>query len=55
MISINQRASVIAHQMADESEALGLDVIILSNGSTVIDAWKLVAYLLKPAWVVSVR
>ncbi len=38
MISINQRAAVIAHQMAEDSEALGLNVVILSNGSTLIDA-----------------
>ncbi|HMD90116.1 MAG TPA: methenyltetrahydromethanopterin cyclohydrolase [Anaerolineaceae bacterium] len=38
MISINQRAAAIAHQMAEESEALGLMVVILSNGCTVIDA-----------------
>jgi methenyltetrahydromethanopterin cyclohydrolase len=38
MISINQRAAVIAHQMAEDSEALGLNVAILSNGTTLIDA-----------------
>ncbi len=38
MISINQRAAAIARQMVEDSEALGLNVTILPNGSKVIDA-----------------
>jgi methenyltetrahydromethanopterin cyclohydrolase len=38
MISVNQRASVVVAQMIGDSEALGLSVVQLQNGATVIDA-----------------
>ncbi len=38
MISINQRAAVIVQQMMSDSEALGLGVSRLKNGSVMIDA-----------------
>lgn len=38
MISINQRAAVIARRMVEDAEALGLKAVRLSNGATVIDA-----------------
>jgi methenyltetrahydromethanopterin cyclohydrolase len=38
MISINERSAAIARRMVEDSEALGLKVITLSNGTTLIDA-----------------
>lgn len=38
MISVNQRAAAIVRQMIDDSEALGLEVIQLGNGATLVDA-----------------
>jgi len=38
MISINARASRIAQQMISDAAALGLEVMHLSNGATVVDA-----------------
>lgn len=38
MIRINERAAAIARRMVEDSEALGLDVTRLSNGTNLIDA-----------------
>jgi methenyltetrahydromethanopterin cyclohydrolase len=38
MISVNQRAATIVQQMIDDSEALGLEILRLSNGTTIVDA-----------------
>jgi methenyltetrahydromethanopterin cyclohydrolase len=38
MISVNQRAGAIVQQIIDERDVLGLKVMQLKNGSTVIDA-----------------
>jgi methenyltetrahydromethanopterin cyclohydrolase len=38
MISVNRRAEIIVQQMIAEAESLGLNVIQLRNGGTVIDA-----------------
>jgi methenyltetrahydromethanopterin cyclohydrolase len=38
MISVNQRAEMIVRQMMADSEHLGLNVILLKNGTVVIDA-----------------
>jgi methenyltetrahydromethanopterin cyclohydrolase len=38
MISVNERAASIVQQMCNDSEALGLSIFRLSNGTTVVDA-----------------
>ena len=38
MISVNQRAAAIVQKMMSEGDALGLSVMQLNNGATVIDA-----------------
>jgi methenyltetrahydromethanopterin cyclohydrolase len=38
MISVNQRSAAIVRQMIEEKESLGLDVMQLDSGATVLDA-----------------
>jgi methenyltetrahydromethanopterin cyclohydrolase len=38
MISVNERAAVIAQRMIDDAEALGIQVLTLASGTPVIDA-----------------